>query len=247
LAILLLAFVRAPARISGVHALLGLLVFPQVLQRTDNDHITFVAVLLVPLAVATLLGGLSIPSMGRKLNRTVDASIYAGVVSTICLCAVVAAFAPRAGDSLVINGRQIFTFGPSASSEIAGVVKEVEAQVPRRKTFFVGASDMSRFAVTSTYLYFLMPDRVPEAYYLELAPGVSERKGSRLIDDVRNANFLVLTRVDPDRELARYPYLHRGSEEVNEYIDRHFCHLAATSDLDIYRRCPRPPSGGIQR
>jgi hypothetical protein len=246
LAILLLVFATAPARVSAVHAMVGLLVFPQALQRTDSDHIAFVAVLLVPLAAAALLGSLSFPSFASGINRTVDATFYAGVISIVCLCAVVATFAPR-GDSLVIRGRQIFTFGPSASSAVERVVKEVEAKVPRGETFFVGASDMSRFAVTSNYLYFLMPDRVPDAYYLELAPGVSERQGSRLIDDVRDARFLVLTRVDPDRELALYPYLPRGSEIVNRYVDRHFCHSGAAGEVDIYSRCPGPPSGGIER
>ena len=245
LAVILARFARTPSRVTAAHALLAVLVVPQAVQRTDNDHIAFVAVLLVPIAVSVLLGMVDVARLGRSLDSGLNVATRGGAALLVAFCLVVAVLAPR-GDVLVINDRQVFTVGSSASTEIAHVVQAVDSQVPSDETFFVGASDMSRFAVTSTYLYFLMPDRIPNAYYLELAPGVSERKGSRLIGDVRRARYLALTRVDPARERALYPYLPKGSEAVDRYLDRHFCQSASAGEVDIYKRCQPSASGGAQ-
>jgi hypothetical protein len=245
LAVILARFARTPSRVTAAHALLALLVVPQALQRTDHDHIAFVAVLVVPIAVSVLLGMVDVARLGRTLDTALMVATRGAATLLVAFCLVVAAVAPR-GDALVINDRRVFTFGPSASAEITNVIQAVESQVPSKETFFVGASDMSRFAVTSTYLYFLMPDRIPNAYYLELAPGVSERKGSRLIGDVRHARYLALTRVDPARERALYPYLPKGSEVVDRFVERHFCRSASAGEVDIYKRCQPTVSGGAQ-
>jgi hypothetical protein len=43
-----------------------------------------------------------------------------------------------------------------------------------------------------TYLYFLAPRFAPSTYYLEMNPGVANGVGSRLADDLRHTDFVVL-------------------------------------------------------
>jgi hypothetical protein len=211
-------------------AALVVLLLPQAFQRADRDHFLFVACVLVPVAVAALIPETFRESVGA------EAVGRASLVLTALLGLMLLAVSPR-GDVVHVSGRSLITKSPAASSWVRTVVGEVQRQAPEGERVFVGATDMSRAALSSNYIYYLLPDRVPDAYFLEMAPGISEKAGSGLLSDVRGSDVLVLTHFESAQRRHVVPYVKPGSPEVNDYVQRHFCRVSESFEVRILRRC----------
>src|SRR5204862_8237075 len=59
---------------------------------------------------------------------------------------------------------------------------------------FVGPGDLSRTNLGETMIYhLLLPGYVPAGYFLEMNPGIANREGSRLANDLATADVLLLS------------------------------------------------------
>jgi hypothetical protein len=219
-------------RTSAANAVLAIGLLPQMLQRTEHDHLLFVGVLVLPLAAAAVMRRAGVIELIRTPSWAPAACL--GVVGVAALA--LAVVAPQ-GDRLQVGGRTLYTGSPQASAWGKSVVATVRANVRPGEKVFVGATDMSRGSLTAIYIYYLAPDLVPHAYFLELAPGISERPGSRLIDDLRASDVLALTDFQRSQAAQVFPYLPRGSAATNRYYRAHFCRVATAHEVEIWRRC----------
>ena len=60
-------------------------------------------------------------------------------------------------------------------------------------SLFVGPQDLRRTNYGPTYMYFLLRELRPASYYMEMNPGTANREGSGLADELRRADWLILT------------------------------------------------------
>jgi hypothetical protein len=232
--LLVVVALRRRDRLDTAVALLSMGILPQAIQRLDRVHLLFVAVAVVPLGLAVLLDVIR-----RRLNVEVPGLGARGLVAVSVIVALLGgglAWTGPSGYPVRVGDRTMYAASSSVAAQLAqvgGVLRELQ---PTDGSILVGTTDNSRFGITPTYLYFLIPDRVPDAYYLEMAPGVSEREGSRLLGDFRGARTLVLWPADAAFSRRLYPYLPPGSTRVNEYVRKHFSLVDTVSGFEIYRR-----------
>jgi hypothetical protein len=195
-----------------------------------------VATAVAPLTVVAVgelmsskLGFLPPQWTGRVLRSTLAVLAVAGLGLALA--------APR-GAPVRVGDRVLYAASATVAAEVERTTEEVDAAVPAGEPILIGLTDNRRFSPTPSYFYFLLPHRIPDAYYLELAPGVSERKNSRLLDDFRAADNLLLWPPYADVGRRLYPLLPRGSSQVNSYVRANFELVLTTGGQHLYRRMP---------
>jgi hypothetical protein len=229
---------RTSKTISQAGMAIGIL--PQAVQRTDREHLLFVAIAVIPFAFAYIVPRLAVG--GNKARPR----LVLLVPSLLTVIGLSFAFVAPHGRLVVINGRSIYVADHSVEVGFRSTLGRIEYELDSGEKVFVGAEDMSRPVVTANYFYYFLPSRVPHAYYLEFAPGVTERRGSRLLDDVRRSEVLLLSRPPRNQRSILYPHLPAGSNNVDRYVDRHFCRLAhlpgygVFPTVNMYRECDGP-------
>ena len=107
------------------------------------------------------------------------------------------------------------------------------------ETVFVGPQDLRRTNYGPTYMYFELRDHLrPASYYMEMNPGTANREGSGLADELRSADWLILTSVwddwDEPNESREY-----GPTEPNEVVRSSFCVRFESDQYRLYERCDR--------
>ena len=127
----------------------------------------------------------------------------------------------------------------------------------------VGPADLSRTIYSDVSVYYLFPELVPATCYIEMDPGLADREGSGLADDIATADCLLLTNFwtgwnEPN---ASDEYL---SDEHNQAVADNFCLVGQYEDnlvllferceggggispADITGRYPIPPDDGAER
>jgi hypothetical protein len=101
---------------------------------------------------------------------------------------------------------------------------------------FVGPTDLRKTPYSDAYLYYMLPKLRPATYYIEMDPGVANRKGSRLASDLRSANIVILSAVwndwDEPNDSRKF-----GSNRPNEVLKKHFCLVGKYGgEYELYQR-----------
>ena len=98
--------------------------------------------------------------------------------------------------------------------------------------------DGSRTIYSDAAFYYLFPELDPATYYIEMDPGLADREGSRLADDVASADWLILTNFwtgwyEPNASSEF------GSDAPNQVVADHFCQVGNYLDalVMLYPRC----------
>jgi hypothetical protein len=230
--------IRHRSRSELATSVLCLAILPQAIQRADIVHLLYVGVVVFPVSIAAVASSVR-AGLGVSPSPRVAGALVLVPCAMMMLLGISAAIAVPRPAVVTIDGRTWYTENQASAKQLRGVVSAVRTAAAGRP-FLVGTEDMSRFAITHAYLYYLVPDAVPRAYYLELAPGVTERRGSRLVADLSSVDVLVLGNFPRWKSRELYPYLHRGSQNANRYVSRHFCHVSNAGVLHIYERCRFP-------
>ena len=197
-------------------ALFGACSIYYALSRFDSSHVVnaiFVAVSLLPVSLQVL--------MSIKFTNSFATSIIAGALA---LAAVHIAYFPAArcfyrnlrvtlridepreaesgqplepGDKgfFIRNGDRSFPLGRASVANVAqALVTELGRVSAPHQKLLVGPGDFRRTVGADTFFYHLLPSLDPATYYLEMNPGSTNAPGSRLADDVANADWLILDR-----------------------------------------------------
>jgi hypothetical protein len=118
------------------------------------------------------------------------------------------------------------------------VVDRAETLSTPGDSLFVGPQDLRRANYGPTYVYFLLRQLRPASYYMELNPMTANREGSGLADELRGADWLILTSEwddwDEPNESSKL-----GPTEPNQVVRDDFCLRLERGQYRLYERCDR--------
>ena len=152
-------------------ALLGILMMPQTLQRTDIYHTIFAGCVILPAGIATIALRLErSPSEVFSGTRRSAEVITFGAVVAIAIAAISVLNFQVRWSTTTMSGRSLPTLA-EADDRLTRVADALHRNVPRGSKVFMGSLDMSRPGVTDAALYYLMPEYRSPFYYLGWRPG----------------------------------------------------------------------------
>ena len=225
---------------------LGLL--PQALQRADSTHLAWVScvpVSLLPIAGAELLRRRQAMTQRRR-GVLAGGAVLAGV-ALLLPAFTVRSYADAVAQTFGVHrlsyritheGRTFYYGRPDVARALPPLLADVERITEPGDRLFVGTSDLRKTPYNDSFIYHLLPDLEVATYYVEMDPGVANREGSGLAEDVASADVVVLTSVwdawDEPND-ARIV----GSDEPNEVLREQFCSVGTYEGLyELLRRCP---------
>ncbi len=225
---------------------LGLL--PQALQRADSTHLAWVSCVpmgLLPIAGAELL-------RRRRALTPRRRGLVAGVAVLASIVLLLPAFTARSYADAVaqtfgyhrlsyrIDHRdRTFYYGrPDVADALPPLLAEVERISEPGDRLFVGTSDLRKTPYADSFIYYLLPQLEVATYYVEMDPGVANREGSGMAEDLASADVVVLSSVwdawDEPND-ARIV----GSDESNQVLREQFCSVDTYQGLyELLERCP---------
>lgn len=205
---------------------------PWVFSRPDSYHVRPFALVSLSLLPAVIL------LLTRSLGLSVRAR--AAVAATLVGFSIVAVL--NVGADSLREVRQYndwyrgFFEGPDDPAR--PVVARAEQLARPGDSLFVGPMDLRRTNYGPTYMYFLLPKLQPASYYMEMNPMTANREGSGLADELRDADWLILTTKWDDwnepNESAKL-----GPSEPNEVVRDAFCLRFESGEYRLYERCDR--------
>ena len=226
-----------PRILVGV-ALFDLALLPYVLSRADVAHIRPVSIVPLSLLPALALYLLSPPAEDRLRKAA-----RAGVV-VVTLAAIVSY-----GDFTLNHARALEDvrsayrgfLGDHNRREVTAIVARLRNLSRSGESVYVGPQDLRRTNYGPTYIYSMLPELRAASYYMEFNPGTATREGSGFADELRRADWLILTSSwdgwnEPNAS-TRF-----GSDEPNEVVREDFCVRLVAGDYRLYERCNRVAS-----
>lgn len=230
-----------------VGGLFGLGILPQALQRPDSTHLAWVAVVSWPLLVPTIASWLP-PARWRLAHRSLAATVAVGLLMlVVCpfytyrhhLLHTRVAIADLPPPFLVERDGRRFWFGDFfVMKALSEMIPALDARSDPGDRLIVGPADLSRTIYSDVSVYWMFPELVPATYFVEMDPGLADREGSGLADDIATADFLVLTNIwtgwhEPN---ASDDHL---SDEANQAVASGFCLVDRFEDnlVLLFERC----------
>jgi hypothetical protein len=197
---------RAPdafrPRVLLAGALFGVGMFPQALQRADSAHLGWVGgtvVVLLPAALTELMSaarprwrfrwiglgaGLAVLTVVSLLLPTYTTRRYIGALQdSVDLPKTIA----------IKNEGRTWYIGndPALARSIESLLHGVEHDVKPGGRVIVGNTDMRRVPYNDTFLYYLLPHYTPGTASMEFEPGLTNRKGTTLTDEMERADAFI--------------------------------------------------------
>ncbi len=211
---------------------------PWVFSRPDIHHIRPAAIVPLSLLPALLVFGAQELLGGRRARVTVVA-VVAGVTLGFALASDEIRL-PRMSDAPAVESseRAFPLSGARTARDVTRVVSEVERLSSPGESLFVGPLDLRRLNYGPTYVYFLLPQLEPASYYMELNPNTASRDGSGFVDELRAADWLVLTSRWDDWWEPN-DSIDFGSAEPNRVVRDLFCQRVRAGQYRLYERCER--------
>jgi 4-amino-4-deoxy-L-arabinose transferase-like glycosyltransferase len=256
LAIAIVAHRRGPlprTRVLVAAALFGVGLLPQALQRPDSAHLAWVSMVtfaLVPVAVLEVIARRR--GTWTPIART--AGIGAAMAVTLLVLAPFYTYRPylfhvrqSVGDApvglVVSRGDRWFPIGDLRTSiATQEVIDDLDRLSTPGQRLLVGPVDLRQTAYSDVFFHHLFPDLDPATYYIEMDPGLANTVGSSLPDDVRSADWLILTRfwsgwIEPNTSIVF------GPDDANVVVENEFC-LRGSYQRDLIRLYERCEGGG---
>ena len=210
---------------------------PQLLQRPSHNHVRFVAVLILPALVAAIACRVRWRAVG-------------GVLAAVLVLAGLIAVAPhhvgRAGyrtfldrpESIVVShaGRTIPVDNRQEGADIERILAALDTVGSPGDRVFAGPETLARTNYSETYLYHLMPDYEPGSYHLQMNPGLANREGGQLADDVASSDWLILTDKFDDWSEPNTS-VEDGDPRAAAVVESSFCALETVGGRTLYGRC----------
>ena len=222
-------FSRAAAALS-----LGLL--PSVMQRADNGHIAYVGAPLLGLAIVSA-------ALLLRRQRGVLVAIPWSPASIAAMALLAAAlvgisvYKNRKPTALIVSGaRWVHHSDAAQAADLQRMLDLVNLTARPGDRFFVGPADLRYTNHNDSFVYHLLPQLRPASRYIEMNPGVANRDGSGLAQEIASANFLLLSSRygdwdEPNRSMQA------GSDAANSVVARQFCEQRRYGHWRLLTRC----------
>ena len=245
------SFMNSKTRLTTLFAagLFGIGLLPQALQRPDSAHLLWVSCISWPLLLIALYE--VIGARNRRIHPTVRI-VTASATLMILILVVSPFYTLRTYTDLVwrsvtgktevmqvTRGDRYFYLGDTrpylATQEVVADLDKLSQDGER---LLVGPVDLRNTSYSDAFFYHLFPELTPATYYIEMDPGLADKEGSRLADDVASADWLILTRfwsgwIEPNQSVAF------GSDIPNQIVEDNFC-LRGSYQHDLvrlYQKC----------
>ena len=260
---------RNPRRFEGrvllSAGLFGLGMISQGVQRVDSAHFSWVScvsVALLPVAVFELVTLRRLRTQSRAPRR-IGGRFACGLAIPVAILLVLPHFTAwsyidftaqsvgrhRIAFEIERNGRR-FYYG---RDDVARAARQLLTTVPKvakpGDKLFVGTADLRKTPYSDAYLYYLLPEFPPGTYYIEMDPGVANRKGSRMASDLSHSQIAILSGVWTN---WREPNDSRkfGSTESTRVLKRDFCSVKKFGHrpddqrplYELYVKCKKQPT-----
>jgi hypothetical protein len=232
-----------------VGSVLGLGMLPQALQRPDSTHLAWgscVSFALVPALVVELLA-LRRPTLPALRRDVVAAAVVVLTFFVVCpfytyrsylLYSRISVGDKVGGYEVRRDDRRFFFGNVPLQRASQAAIDELERSSRPGERLLVGPADLSRTVYSDVVFYFMFPELVPATYYIEMDPGLADREGSSLADDVASADWVLLTNFwtgwyEPNASVEF------GSAAPNQVVADRFCLVGNYEDalVLLYRRC----------
>ena len=228
--------------------LFGLGILPQALQRVDSGHFSWVSCVVfawVPVAAYELAHRRAPDVDVRRLSIGACAFILA-VLAFVIPAFTIRTYADyslqtfgihRASYKIEHDGR-VFYYGKPDRAAAANEVIAAAAKISKPgQRLFVGPVDLRKTPYSDAYLYYMLPDLVPATYYIEMDPGVANAVGSRMPQDLRSADVVILSAIWQDWSEPN-DSRNFGSDASTQVLARDFCRVGTYRGLyQLYRKC----------
>jgi len=228
----------------------------QTLQRPDSTHIAWVSCVslgLVPLALMEVLAARRPAAPGTRARPGRHAWLVACGIPAAGLLLLVPTFTFRSyadftaqtfgrhRTSFLIerNGVRFYYGDPTVADAANAMIPTLDRIVRPGDRLLVGPADLRKTVTSEAWIYALYPEAVPGTYYIEMDPGIANAKGSRLADDLRAADVVVLSRIWQDWDEAN-DSAELGDPLPNRILKRRFCAVDTFEPwFEVYQRCDR--------
>jgi hypothetical protein len=201
---------------------------------------------LAPVAIAELI------RRRRPQIRARRRGVLAGGGALLALVLLIPAFTARSYADLTAQtfghhrlafairheGRTFYYGRADVARALPRLLDDVDRITKPGDRLFVGPTDLRKTPYSDAFIYYLLPDLEPSTYYIEMDPGMANRKGSGLADDVASADVAVLSAVwNPWDEPNDSRVV--GSDAPNRVLREHFCQVGSYEDglYRLLRRC----------
>lgn len=237
--------------------LLGLGLLPQAMQRPDSTHLAWGSCVSFALVPALLV---ELAAVVRPRLAGVRRDVIVGAVVALTMLVVMPFYTYRSyllytriglgqkvGGYEVSRGDRRFYFGnqPLQRASQAAIDELARSSRPGER-LLVGPADLSRTIYSDVVFYFMFPELTPATYFIEMDPGLADKEGSSLADDVASADWVLLTNFwtgwyEPNASSEF------GSDAPNQVVANQFCLVGNYEDalVLLYRKCGpgEQPSG----
>ena len=229
---------RFASRVLLSAGLFGLGMVSQGVQRVDSAHfswISCVSVALLPVAVYELF---TLRRMRAATTRPRRATgrVMCGLAIPVAIVLLLPHFTGwsyldfsaqtfgkhRLAFEIERNGRRFYYGRADVARAARALLKEVPRVAKPGDRLFVGPTDLRKTPYSDAYLYYLLPEYPPGTYYIEMDPGVANRRGSRMPSDLAHSQIAILSGVWNDwsepNDARKF-----GSTESTKVLKRDFC------------------------
>jgi hypothetical protein len=239
--VLVVAWRRRDARL-GALGLLTVGTVPQLLQRPSPNHLRFVGILVSVGLIVVVATWIRRPRISGAIAAgavfgllVLVAPHYVGRVSWQTF---VEEPRERAG-AIASNGDRDLPVGDATTrDQVEEVAAVLDAEADPGDRLFVGPVDLSRTNYSQTALYHLFPELEPASYHLEMNPGLANREGGRLADDLAGADWLLLTPLF-DQWVEPNTSTDPGDPRPAAVVAEQFCEVHRTPTYVLMGRCDR--------
>ena len=229
-----------------ITALFGLGILPQALQRPDSTHLAWVAVVSWPLCVICLSLVLR-RWFGGWQPKVIAIALVGLLMFVVCPFYTYRTYLLHSrvsvGDlpvpfEIERNGHRFWVGDPAVASAISQLMPDLATRSRAGDRLFVGPGDLRRTVYADTYIYWLFSELEPATYYIEMDPGLADREGSGMAEDIETADFVVLTNTWGGWTEPNASSKH-GSPEHNQAVADHHCLIGSyeTNLVLLFERC----------
>ncbi len=228
-------------------ALVSIGVIPQALQRPDSTHLAWVTCLSFPMLVVAATEVLRHRAAPRQ-------SAAAGLIAALAVTFVIAPLFTfryyllhtRVSVGQVQrpfpterDGRRFYFGEFDAANASQQAIDQLDRLLTPGEKLIVGPHDLRRTWYSDVNFYYQFPELDPGTFFIEMDPGLANAPDSPLADELRQTDWVILTRFW-DGWYEPNSAMEYGSNEPNEVIEEEFCLVGSYEGglVELYRRCP---------
>lgn len=228
-------------------ALFSAALFQQALQRPDTAHLAWVTGISFPLCIAAIAWLVERWRPAWPGTRPA----YAGMAAVAAVLVLVIPFYPvrtyadLVGQSLGYNrfgfpierdGRRFYFGSVEGARDGQAVTDELARRATAGESLIVGPTDLSRTNYSDAFFYHLFPDLEPGTRFIEMDPGLADTEESPLADELRAADWLILSDAWADWDEPNSSSVSR-SQEPNRVVREDYCEVLATPTFTLLQNC----------